>query len=76
VDNPRTGQSETAAVNGDVQDILVARNTIADTDNIGLDIEDWYNSAYGRWRRPERRCLPIAPKAAGIYDDVAQKLGI
>lgn len=39
----RTGQSETVAVNGDVKDFLVARNRIYNTDNIGIDLEGWYN---------------------------------
>lgn len=43
VTHTRTGQSETVAINGDVEDFLVADDTVADTDNIGLDIEGWYN---------------------------------
>jgi hypothetical protein len=99
VENTRTGQSETVAVNGDVQDFLVSDNTIANTDNIGLDVEGWYagtsparyglildnlvanvdtwsNTAYGRWSRRQRRCLPLEPNAAGIYDDGAEYLWI
>jgi hypothetical protein len=39
----RTGQSETLAVNGDVTDFLVAANRIDQADNIGIDVEGWYN---------------------------------
>jgi hypothetical protein len=41
VDHTRTGQSETLAVNGDVEDFLVARNLVYDTDNIGIDAIGW-----------------------------------
>lgn len=43
VTGTRTGQSETVAVNGDVEDFLVAHDTIADADNIGIDVEGWYD---------------------------------
>jgi hypothetical protein len=39
----RTGQSETLAVNGDVTDFLVAGNRVGPGDNIGIDVEGWYN---------------------------------
>jgi hypothetical protein len=41
VTGTRTGQSETATVNGDVSDFLMADNVIGDADNIGMDTIGW-----------------------------------
>jgi hypothetical protein len=95
----RTGQSETLAVNGDVTHFLVAGNRVGPGDNIGIDVEGWYNGtsqarygvvedntvadidtwdnhAYGFWSARRGRCEPLAPNAAGIYDDGAGYLWI
>jgi hypothetical protein len=40
-----TGQSETVTINGDLTGFLVARNTIADVNNIGIDAIGWETSA-------------------------------
>jgi hypothetical protein len=39
-----TGQSETVTINGDVTEFLVAANTIADVNNIGIDAIGWETS--------------------------------
>jgi hypothetical protein len=39
-----TGQSETVTINGDLTDFLVADNTIADVNNIGIDAIGWETS--------------------------------
>ncbi|MCL6596326.1 MAG: hypothetical protein K6V73_08955 [Firmicutes bacterium] len=95
----RTGQSETLAISGDVTDFLVAGNRVGPGDNIGIDVEGWYdgtsqanhgvvednavadidtrdNRAYGVWDAARGRCAPLAPNAAGIYDDGAAYLWI
>jgi hypothetical protein len=41
VENTRTGQSETIAVNGSVTDFLVADNVVRNADNIGMDAIGW-----------------------------------
>jgi hypothetical protein len=41
VTNTLTGGSETVTVNGDLTDFLIAGNTIANVDNIGLDLIGW-----------------------------------
>lgn len=99
VAHTHTGESEAIAINGDVEDFLLADDTVLDADNIGIDVEGWYNgtsqaafgliehdtvadvdtwanAAYGVWDPAARRCLPLSPNAAGIYDDGATHLWI
>jgi Fibronectin type III domain len=43
VRNNLSGQSETVAVNGNVQNFVVSGNTVYLNDNIGIDVEGFYN---------------------------------
>ncbi|MCI2974975.1 MAG: hypothetical protein MP439_02735 [Ferrimicrobium sp.] len=43
IEDTRTGDSENLVVNGDIRRYVVAGNRVVNGDNIGIDLEGWYN---------------------------------